>query len=84
MRHILIAAAGIAACGLLASTTAQAQTFQQGAPVFEPGGPARVGNWCKVSTDGQLTDAYGYYAPCASEAQASAPEPQPRHMQRRY
>lgn len=85
MRRILIAAAGIAACGLLASTTAQAQTFQQGAPNFEPGGPARIGSWCKVNADGgQNTDAYGFYTPCAVEAEASQPTPEPRRMQRRY
>ncbi|HEU5020159.1 MAG TPA: hypothetical protein VFT69_19530 [Pseudolabrys sp.] len=85
MRHILIAAAGLIACGMLASTAAQAQTFQSNGAVFEPGGPARIGNMCKVTTDDQGNDAFGYYAPCAVQAQASAPAaPAPRHVAQRH
>lgn len=75
MRHILITAAGLVACSLLASTTVQAQTFQQGGPIFEPGGPARVGSMCKVTTGYDEMDAYGYYAPCPSQAFAYEPAP---------
>lgn len=85
MRHILIAAAGLVACGMLASTAAQAQTFQSNGAVFEAGGPARIGNMCKVTTDDQGNDSFGYYAPCAVQAQASAPvAPAPRHVSQRY
>lgn len=82
MRHILIAAAGLIACGMLASTAAQAQTFQQNGAVFEPGGPARIGNMCKVTTDDQGNDAFGYYAPCADRAVAFEPATQSRRVTR--
>lgn len=81
MRHILIAA-GFAACTALASTTVQAQTFEPRGPVFEPGGPVRVGNMCQVDTDDQGDDAFGYVTQCSGQAFASAPpeEPQPRRV----
>ncbi len=31
---------------------------------FEPGGPARIGGLCKVSTDKMGNDSFGYYASC--------------------
>jgi hypothetical protein len=66
MRYLLTAAAALAACGILA-TAANAQTFQ-------PGGPLKVSNMCKVVTDSNTEiEAYGYYAPCAYQAQAQAP-----------
>jgi hypothetical protein len=86
MRYILIAA-GLAASALVTSPAVQAQTFQPNGSAFEPGavyqagGPDRVGNMCKVMTDDQPGDeAYGYYEPCASQALASAPQPQPRRV----
>jgi hypothetical protein len=85
MRHILIAAS-LAAFGLLTGSAVQAQVQPSG-PAFEPGAvyqagaPNRVGNMCKVMTDDQPGDeAYGYYEPCASQALASAPQPQPRRV----
>jgi hypothetical protein len=63
MRHTLIAAAAIAACGILGSMPAHAQ--------YQPGGPDRVGAMCKVITDGMGNDTYGYFAPCPPSAAAS-------------
>ncbi|HEU5020160.1 MAG TPA: hypothetical protein VFT69_19535 [Pseudolabrys sp.] len=75
MRHILIAL-GFAACAALGSTTVHAQTFEPRGPVFEPGGPVRIGNMCQVDTDDQGDDAFGYVAPCPNQALAAVPEPQ--------
>jgi hypothetical protein len=78
MRHVLITAAAFAACGFLASTTANAQM------PYEPGGPARVGNMCKVFAGTNYwpqQETYGYYAPCAVGAYAEAPA---AHQQRQH
>ena len=75
MRHILIAAAALAAFGFV-STTARAQ---QGQPAFEGGGPAQVAGWCKVTTDGQGNDTFGYYEPCSNASMASEPRRSRRH-----
>jgi len=37
---------------------------------FEPGGVARAGTVCKVSTDAMGNDSFGYYAPCPPKAAA--------------
>ncbi len=67
MRHVLFAAAALAIGGFVASTVADAQTFQGGSP-------GRIGNLCKVATDanGDM-DNYGYYEPCGRQARAQAP-----------
>jgi hypothetical protein len=70
MRHVLIAAAALAAGGLLMSNAALAQ---QGAPPYVAGGPVKVGSWCLMKTDSLGNDAFGYYAPCGQQAVASAP-----------
>jgi hypothetical protein len=75
MRHVLITAAALAACGFLASTTANAQMRYTQMP-YEPGGPAQVGNMCKVPAGTYYwpqQEAFGHYAPCASGAYAEAP-----------
>lgn len=69
MRHVLIAAAALAAVGFAATTPASAQS----AMPYEAGGPVRVGNMCIVNTAPDYNDSYGYYAPCGQQAQASAP-----------
>jgi hypothetical protein len=56
MRQILIAAGALAVCGFFASTSVRAE------PAYEPGGPARIGGYCKVVTDG--LEMWGYYTPC--------------------
>jgi hypothetical protein len=61
MRHIIAAAAAIAVCGLLASTTVRAD------PLFEAGGPAKIGALCHVSTDQNGNDSYGYFTGCPGE-----------------
>lgn len=70
MRHILIAAAAVAASGLIMSSAVKAQ---QASPPYEPGGPMQVGNWCSVDTDDNSNSAYGYMVPCGGQALASAP-----------
>lgn len=71
MRHILFAAA-FATGALLATTAANAQV------AYQAGGPERIGNMCKVSTDGNADmDNYGYYEPCGYRAAAQAPAPRP-------
>lgn len=69
MRHILIAAAALAACGLFASAPASAQ---QG-PTFQAGGAAQIAGWCKVETGNPGDEMFGYYAPCGGQALASEP-----------
>jgi hypothetical protein len=69
MRHVLIAAAALAAAGFAAATPASAQS----AMPYVAGGPERVGNMCIVKTDSIGNDDYGYYAPCGQQAQARAP-----------
>ncbi len=64
MRQVLIAAAALAVGGILVTSVAKAQTYVAG-------GPVRVGNMCLVDTDGMGNASYGYYAPCAQQAQAS-------------
>jgi hypothetical protein len=59
MRHIITAAAAIAVCGFLASTPVRAE------PVFQSGGPVKVGDYCKTVTD--PFEFYGYYAQCPNE-----------------
>jgi hypothetical protein len=58
MRYILVAAAAIAVSGFVALTSVRAE------PVFQSGGPIKVGEWCKVSTDTSGMDAFGYMKPC--------------------
>lgn len=80
MRHVLIAAAAFAACGLLTSTTANAQV------PYEPGGPVQVGNMCKVPAGTDYwpqAEAYGHYAPCAIGAYAEAPAVRKHRQYRR-
>jgi len=69
MRHVLIAAAALAACGFIASTSANAEN----APPYEAGGPAQIAGWCLVSTDADHFDGYGYYTSCPDQARARAP-----------
>ena len=70
MRHILFAAAAFAASAFLATAAANAQVAHQA------GGPDRIGNMCKVTTDGNTDmDGYGYYEPCGNQASAQAPAP---------
>lgn len=61
MRVVIVAAAAIAACGLLASTAVRAD------PMFEPGGPTKVGGMCKMMTNQAGGPEYGYYAACPDE-----------------
>lgn len=61
MRHLLIAASAIAVCGFLASTSVRAE------PLFEPGGPVKIGNMCKVMTSVGGNES-GYYEQCAAES----------------
>jgi hypothetical protein len=61
MRYFLTAAAALAACGLIASTAARAET------PFVPGGPVKVGDMCKVTTDAMGNDSFGYYEPCPQQ-----------------
>jgi hypothetical protein len=68
MRHILIAAAALAACGSVASTSAIAQ----GEPPYEAGGPLQIAGWCLVDTSADLGSTYGYYQPCGQQARAQA------------
>ena len=70
MRHILIAAAALAVGGFMASSPASAQ---QGSPVFVAGGPEQVAGWCKVTTDAQGNDSFGYYQACPGASFASEP-----------
>lgn len=77
MRHILIAAAALAACGFIASSPARAQ---QGSPPYAAGGPDRIAGWCKVSTDDNTeVDNYGYMVPCGGQAMAQAPRRARKH-----
>jgi len=78
MRRVLTAAAAVAACGLITSGSAFAQTQ------YQAGGPSRVGNMCRVGTDEGGSAAYGYYQPCpqnqpaqkaAKAAKAAKPSP---------
>jgi len=70
MRHILIAAAALAACGFFASTPANAE----GAPPYQAGGPTQIAGWCLVNTSADRgDDSYGYSAPCGPQAMAEAP-----------
>ncbi len=70
MRHILIAAAALAACGFVASTPANAQS----APLYVAGGPVQIAGWCLTNTSADRgDDNYGYYAPCGRQALAEAP-----------
>jgi hypothetical protein len=64
MHHILLVATA-AAIGLSAPAA-----FAQ---MYDPGGPTRIGNMCKVVTDhnGEIA-AYGYYAPCPEQQPGSA------------
>ena len=77
MRHILIAAAALTAVGFIVSAPVQAQ---ESSPPYVAGGPDKVADWCKVSTDGNPeVDAFGYYAPCGSQAMAQAPVRSHKH-----
>lgn len=69
MRHILVATA-FAAGALIATTAANAQTY-------DAGGADRVGNMCRVNSDfaNPEMDGYGYYAPCGYRAVAEVPAP---------
>ncbi len=68
MRHVLIAAAALTAGAFLAATAAKAQV------AYQAGGPVKIGNMCKVSTDiNPEVDNYGYYGPCGYRAAAQAP-----------
>lgn len=62
MRHFLAAAAAIAVCGFLASTAVRAE------PLFEPGGPVKVGDMCKTMTNQAGGPEYGYYTQCADDS----------------
>jgi hypothetical protein len=66
MRHAMNAIAAIAACGLIAATSAHAELQ------FQPGGPKQIGNMCQVFTDSE--QMYGYLAPCP-KPQAKAVKP---------
>jgi phosphatidylethanolamine-binding protein (PEBP) family uncharacterized protein len=66
MRHILTTVAAIAACGLIATTSARAQ--QQ----FEAGGPSRIGNNCLHNTSEADAGNFGYMAPCPPAKQTKA------------
>jgi hypothetical protein len=63
MRHVIIAAAALAISGAFAAAKAE--------PIFEPGGPVKVGNSCKVMTQVGGNEA-GYYGPCPKEAKKVA------------
>ncbi len=69
MRHMLIAAAALAACGFIASTSANAES----APPYEAGGQVKIAGWCLVNTDTDGGGSYGYYTACAEQARAQAP-----------
>jgi hypothetical protein len=69
MRHILTAVAAIAACGLIATTSARAQ--QQ----FEAGGPTKIGKMCLVNTSDADAGNFGYVAACPPAKQAKAVKP---------
>lgn len=56
---------GVVGSGMIASS-AVAQNY-------DPAGPVRVGNMCKVITGNHEVGAYGYYAPCGYRAVAEAP-----------
>lgn len=72
MRHVLIAAAVLAVGGFFASGPALAQ---QGAPLYQPGGPEQIAGWCKVVSSHNFgADAYGYYQPCPGASMAYAPK----------
>ena len=62
MRHVLTAVAAIAACGLVAATSARAEVQ------FQPGGPKQIGKMCQVFTDSE--QMYGYLAPCPKAQKA--------------
>jgi len=66
MRRVLIAAAAVAACGLITTGSAFAQTQ------YQAGGPSRIGNMCRVGTDDGGSAAYGYYRPCPPDQHAKA------------
>lgn len=65
MRYVITAAAALAVSGLLATTAARAE------PLFEAGGPVKIGNLCSVSTDNDNNGAYGYMEPCAQPQKAA-------------
>jgi hypothetical protein len=62
MRHLIAAVAAIAAAGMIASTAVRAE------PLFEPGGPAKIGKMCVVNTDENGNASFGYLAGCPNEA----------------
>lgn len=69
MRHMLIAAAALAACGFVVSTSANAQ----GEPPYVAGGPVHIAGWCLVNTSAERgDDNFGYYQPCGQQARAQA------------
>jgi len=61
MRHLITAVAAIAVGGFLASTTVRAD------PLFEQGGPAKIGNMCQVSDDQDGNDRFGYFTACPNQ-----------------
>ena len=64
MRYIITAVAAVAVSGLLASTALRAE------PLYNAGGPARVGNLCSHpnnDNDGMT----GYLAPCPKAAKSA-------------
>ena len=61
MRYLITAVSAIAAAGLIASTTVRAD------PLFEQGGPAKIGNMCQVSSDQDGNDRYGTFTACPGQ-----------------
>lgn len=71
MRHAMTAVVAIAACGLIAATSARAETQ------FQPGGPKQIGNMCQVFTDSE--QMYGHLAPCP-KPQAKSVKPRKKKV----
>jgi hypothetical protein len=61
MRHLITAFAAIAVGGFLTSTTVRAD------PLYEPGGPAKIGDMCHVSDDQNGNDSFGYFTACPNQ-----------------
>jgi Spy/CpxP family protein refolding chaperone len=63
MRQVLFAGAALAAAGLVAMTSANAQM------AYEAGGPVKKGAMCQVNTGGD--GYYGYWRECPAPAKVA-------------